>query len=291
MIRSSQVLYINSKQRTTGTDDNFNITLPIQPYNKFTHVSVLNLSIPKSFYAVQESQNTFIIREIYNNPPNTIDYLITVPVGNYTITSFITVMKGVLLSEGLINYTLIQENTRIEPQTGKLMFTHDESKDHDALFIFQDNNIAELMGFQRNSENKFSAPVNGVEYLQSSSIVNFQSESQIYLHSDICLSHNDDILLSVFGTGNPYLSNIIFDNQDLEAYSKPILRRDSNNFHFYITNEFNNPILLNGVDMLMTIIVYEKINMFDLFKFYIDYRISNDTEQKKIKENKENKEK
>ena len=284
MIRSSQVLYINSKQRTSGTDDNFNITLPIQPGNKFNHVSVLNLSIPKSFYAVQEAQNTFIIREVYNNPPNTIDYLITVPVGNYTITSFITVMKGVLLAEGLINYNVIQENTRIEPQTGKLMFTHDESEEHDAVFVFQDNNIAELMGFQRNSENKFSAPVNGIEYLQSTSIVNFQSESQIYLHSDICLSHNDDILLSVFGTGNPYLSNIIFDNQDLEAYSKPILRRDSNNFHFYITNEFNNPILLNGVDLLMTIIVYEKLNMFDLFKFYIDYRISNDTEQKKIKE-------
>lgn len=285
MIRSSQTLYINSKQRTVGTDEDFYISLPIQPANKFTHVSVLGCSIPKSFYSVQDGQNTFIVREIYTNPPIINNYTITVPQGNYSINSFITTLKGLFIAEGLTEYDIIQENSKIQGTTGKLTFTHQNAPDHVGVFVFENNNIADLVGFDRNSTNSFSQPnIEGTEILISTNIVNFQAESQIYLHSDICLSYNDDVLLSVFGTGEPYLSNIIFENQDLEAYSKPILRKDSNNFHFYITNEYGNPILLNGVDMLITLIVYEKMDIYELLKTFMQYQISrNDEQDRKLK--------
>jgi len=265
-------------------DENFYISLPIQPANKFTHVSVLGVSIPKSFYSVQKGQNTFIVREIYDNPPLITNHTITVPEGNYSINSFITTLKALFLAEGLTEYNIIQENSKIQGVTGKLTFTHENAPTHVGVFIFENSNISDLMGFDRNSTNSFSAPnIEGIEILISTNIVNFQAESQIYLHSDICLSHNDDILLSVFGTGEPYLSNIIFENQDLEAYSKPILRRDSNNFHFYITNEYGNPILLNGVDMLITLIVYEKVDMYELIKTFMQYQMSRNEEQDKKK--------
>ena len=114
MIRSSQTLYINSKQRSKGFDHDFYITLPIQPANKFTHVSVLGISIPKSFYSVQNNQNTFIVREVFNNNLLITDNIITVPEGNYTINSFIITLKDLFVAAGLIEYNIIQENSKIQ---------------------------------------------------------------------------------------------------------------------------------------------------------------------------------
>lgn len=279
-IRNSQTIYINSKQRTSGTDEDFQITLNLEPSNNFTHVSVLGASIPKSYYSIQHGQNTFVVREIYAD--RTDEYVITVPEGNYSINSFVITLKGLFEAEGLIEYSVIQENSRIQATTGKLTFLHEHALTHTASFNFLNNNIADLMGFDRLSTVLFSLPNSeGTEILKSKNIVNFQAESQIYLHSDICLSHNDDILLSIFGTGEPYLSNMIFENQDIEAYSKPILRKDSNNFHFYITNEFGNIINLNGVDMLITLLCYEKQNIYKLIKTFMNYQIKKDDDDEK----------
>src|SRR5690348_10882746 len=79
---TSQMFYVNSRQRLSGTHSNFTYEVPIPTDSKFTHACVMSASVPKSFYLVANGRNTFTIQEDAKTAT------ITVPVGNYTRSGF-----------------------------------------------------------------------------------------------------------------------------------------------------------------------------------------------------------
>ena len=93
---------------------------------------------------------------------------------------------------------------------------------------------------------------------------------------------DDDILLELFASGNPQFSHINFENNgNLEEHSK-ILNSgvsDSNIFRFYITDEFGSIINLNNINLLITLIFYEKENTSELIRGYIRYKMLIDKEK------------
>ena len=74
------IAYVNSYNKLVPTDStsNFTVLLNLPRNNNFDKVVVSQLSIPKSFYLVQNGYNTFNIQELGINK------LITINVGNYS---------------------------------------------------------------------------------------------------------------------------------------------------------------------------------------------------------------
>lgn len=264
LIKSQQIVHINSAFRTLGTDSKFDISIPLKKNNSFTHVAVLSASIPKSYYLIGEGENTFIICE------NEVDYTITLPVGNYSITSLIYVLNN-LFTGNTSHYSVSFPDGKTEAQTGKLTFSHNNTH-HDSAFIFENNHLAEVLGFARGSSNDFIVDGN-TSTLVSTNVCNFQKESTIFLHSS-CASNGgqDDILLELFASGNPDLSNINFESSgNLEEHSKILKDSQSNNYSFYLTDEYGSGIFLNGINMLITLCFYEKNQISSLTTGFIKY--------------------
>tara|TARA_R110000868_G_scaffold230985_2_gene484276 strand:- start:472 stop:1350 length:879 start_codon:yes stop_codon:yes gene_type:complete len=264
LIRNQQIVHINSAFRTLGTDSRFDINIPLQKNNNFTHIAVLSASIPKSYYLIAEGENSFIIRE------NTVDYTITLPVGNYTITSLIYTLN-VLFTGDTSHYSVTFPDGKTSAQTGKMTFSHNNVH-HDSAFIFNNNHLPEVLGFVRGSTNDFITSGN-TSKLTSTNVCNFQRESTIFLHSSCCSNGGqDDILLELFASGNPDLSNINFESSgNLEPHSKILKDSQSNNYSFYITDEYRDDIFLNGVNMLITLCFYEKNKISALTTGFIKY--------------------
>lgn len=274
LIKSQQIIHINSKFRQSGTDDNFSMAINLRKNNNFDHVAVLSCSIPKSYYLIPAGENSFTIDE------NGTQYIITIPPGNYNITSFINVLNG-LFTGAVSHYNVTFPDSRTEAQTGKMTFHHNNVH-HNSSFIFGNNHLPEVLGFERGSTNNFT-PHNNTSTLVSSNVCNFQRESTLFLRSDICSNGaTDDILLELFASGNPDLSNINFINQgNLEEHSKLLTNNGSNIFKFYLTDEYRQRINLNGINCLITLCFYEKNNIDSLITGYIKYRTLRDSESKK----------
>ena len=58
-------VYINSREREVGTDENFTYNIQFPDGLDFTHVVCLNVLIPKSYYLIQNGplENIFQLKE------------------------------------------------------------------------------------------------------------------------------------------------------------------------------------------------------------------------------------
>ena len=63
MIKKSRIYYIDSARRQSGTNENFNFFFDIKQDDRFTHVSVMQINIPKSYYSISTEYNSFRINE------------------------------------------------------------------------------------------------------------------------------------------------------------------------------------------------------------------------------------
>ena len=265
LIKSQQTIHVNSAFRISGNDADFVINLPLKKNNKYTHVAVIDISIPKSYYLVSEGDNKFTIQEDAST------FIVEIPIGNYSISSFLYVLNGIFQhTQGLNHYSCTFPNSKTEAQTGRITFQHTNTQ-HGSDFIFGNGHLPEVMGFNRNSTNSFVAGQSH-STLISTNICNFQKESTVFLHSNLASNGGeDDILIELFASGNADLSNINLNSGDLEEHSKEFVGSQSNLFHFYLTDEYRQKLSLNGINCLITLCFYEKQNADALMVGFIKY--------------------
>jgi len=84
MILNPYFVYINSRDRISGTDENFTFNIQFPEGSTFDRVVCLNCLIPKSYYLVQDSpeERLFILQE------DDTSVSIIVPVGSYLLSAF-----------------------------------------------------------------------------------------------------------------------------------------------------------------------------------------------------------
>ena len=84
-----KIIDISSLTKISGTSSNFTVSIP--PIDAgYNRVSVVSASIPKTFYNVDAPYNTFVMTESKTSTT------ITVPVANYSFTSFATTIAALL---------------------------------------------------------------------------------------------------------------------------------------------------------------------------------------------------
>lgn len=268
---------INSKNRISGTDENFNIQIdiPNNLKNVLNMVSITQISIPKSFYMVQNGFNNLHLYEEVIGSGNKQLINIVIPPGNYKKTEFYKKLGTLMTSSSLnnITYTITDEQTDYD--TGKCKITATNTNVNKYLnFLYGD--IYELIGFNKNTEYNF------IDNIVSVNIINFNRENNLYLKSNCCNSANNDLvngtntLCVVYSGGNKDFSYII-NQYRLKDNMKPLIF--NNTLSFSLCNEDGEQLYLNGVDMSFVINffnytsnkrIYDKINNFIDFNLIKD---------------------
>lgn len=262
-ITKRKFFYINSRNRISGTDSNFSYNLEMNKNEEYDHAVVLQCSIPKSYYLIETGYNTFILKE------GIVETTVTVPVGNYNRDSFKTLVQTLLntASPNLWTYTVTYPNTRNASDTGKFTFTVSGNGGSQPQLIFTDA-CFEVLGFDENSTNTFVA-----DSLTSSNVIKLQSEDTLYIHSDLISNGEDNILQEIYANGDPSYSSINYQCTAIEAYGKVISTKGSNIYNFYLTNEDDQAIDLNGLNLNITLLLYKQNDIYDLMKLYLKYLI------------------
>lgn len=248
-----QVFYINSRNRTEGTNSDFVYQVPLDRNQKYDRIVLLDISVPKSYYLIQDGYNTFTLREGGN------DFTITIRAGNYNRNSFRLILQTALNTAGAYTYAITNDNLNTNGDDGKYTYTVSDNAGVQPYFIVG-SYLYEQLGFEPNTSYQFST-----DSLKSVNVVNFTNETTLFMHCDRCTNKNDDVLQNLISTGSSDYSYVTFKNDNIEISSKILTTTDVDNFRFYLTDENNTPIDLNGLNIVMTICVYRKRENIDNF--------------------------
>lgn len=235
------LIYVDSHtKKANETHNNFTITANIP--KEVDTVCVLRATIKKSYYLVQDGQNIFTLKE------GSVNKQITVPIGNYSASSFRLVLEGLLNSNSPTSwaYTVTLPNTAVAASTGK--FTYN-CVGGNPSFIFTVY-LYEQFGFDKNTTNDF---INNT--LTSANVVSFQLQDVLRIHSNIVNDSNNDILQEVSAISNDF-GSLKYECSDIEANSKPFSIK-TNTFSFKILDEEEQPINLS-LNVLITLLFYRK---------------------------------
>lgn len=265
---------LNSKNRSSGTNDNFsiNIDLPADIARFINKVSVTQICIPKSWYFIQSGSNNLHLYEEVIGSGNKQLINITIPEGNYSKLQLYNKLGSLMTLNSLNNviYTFSDEHNDFD--TGKLKINATNNAIKTYLYFF-DNDIYECMGFNKNVEYEF------INNIVSVNIINLNRENNIYLKSNIVNNRNNDmntgsgVLCCVYSAANKDFSYII-QQYNMIDNMKDFVNNSSMNF--YLTNEDNKSILLNGVDMSIQINFFTYTpnkSFFDKINNYINYSL------------------
>ncbi len=251
-----QFLYINSQYRISGTGSSFAIEVQLPTTKDFDTVCMTQISIPVSYYLIRDGANDFMLTE------GVTTVTIKVPAGNYNINSF-TIAIAALLNANSPNgwvYTATYPNAFTQNNTGKITYTVVGNTSQPLLsFPGNDSHLSEQFGFDRGSTISFAGNT-----LISANVCVFVNEDTLFIHSDICDNGSDDILQEIYTSNNAPLSIITYLCPDINGFSKRLKVSSNLIMNFYLTDENNKPIDLNGLNMLFTLLLYKRNKFFDI---------------------------
>ncbi len=238
-------VFINSRDRVAGTDESFTYNIQFPEGFEFDRVVVLNALIPKSYYLIQAGplESTFILDE------NGVQVTINVPVGSYLLSAFRTTIGTLLTnaSPNLLTYSLSYPASS-GADTGKWTFTQTNGAIVSSLIF--NTHLFEPFGFLSGSTNQFTGTS-----LTSSTVIKLQAEDRLLIHSNICSNlARDDVLVSINSTTAINYSSINYVCPAPEYYS---------------SDENNEIIPLNGLNMNITLLLYKKDPIYDQIRNFM----------------------
>lgn len=264
--QNSRIEYINSANRTTGTNENFVYTMSLAPDEYYDHVCVLFANVPISYYVVRAGFNTFKLQEL------TTTVTITIPPGNYSAASFISVVVPLInaASPNTWIYNISINNNFTNVADGKFYYTVTGNGVNQPSIITTQN-VYNQLGFNQNSTNTFVSNA-----LVSTNVLNFIPESTMYLYSNLIeTKHNNttNVLQELYGENNTNFSNLVYQCTSVEGYSKRIKQPFSNSFSLQLLDEYENVMNLNGQPFFVTLLFYKSNDVFDIIKRFIKYNL------------------
>jgi hypothetical protein len=261
LINDSQIYYINSNDRINGTASDFTVNLVIDPTREYNRVCVLQALIPQSYWLIESDYNTFTLIE------NETSVIVSITPGNYNRKSLSLVLSTILSSTSPNGwkYVVSYPNAGSEADTGFYTYTVSGNGSSQPSFQFE-SYCYEPLGFDANSTNIF---VNNV--LTSTNVIKLSPEDQLFIHSDICSNKNDDILQDIYAGGAATYSSILYQCIDVEAYSKSFVNAGCSSYRFYLTDENETILDLNGQNMVITLVLYKKNTVWAMLPDFLKY--------------------
>ena len=248
---NSLILYVNSRNRidTPGsTDTNFFYYFKelVNSTITYTKVSLLSISIPKTYYLVNE--NSFLVHE------GDVTKEFSMPHGNYNIKSFARVLSTLISGgnspHGFVYNVYTDVTSQLtQPTTGKYTYTIQGNSAQISVLIEVHNTLFEQFGFNRNSVNHFID-----NKLVSTNVCNMNRESTLFLHSDMVQNRNENILHEIYATEVESGSFITYNNKVPHLTAKNLANQKGSP-SFQLTNEDGEFIDLNGLNLNFTLLL------------------------------------
>ena len=247
-------IYVNSLYRTSGTSNAFSIDLSgqLNQPNNYDSITLLSASIPKSYYLIDSTNNTFSVTETGGNGTKTI----TIPVGNYSLSQMITTLNtklAIAVSSLAFVYTATASS-----QTGKITFTQSTGASA-STFTFTSASPYSVLGFTIGS-----SPLTGTAgsfSITSTNVVNFQITNSIQIMCDVV----DRGVLSVIIPNESDFSTILYNEQNPSLASRTLVNQNTHTFFFSLLNgQTGKQLDLNGLDVQFTLVVFKANNYYNL---------------------------
>ena len=212
-------------------------------------LSLTNAQIPVSFYIVNYTNQVFVIK----NNGTGISYTITIPIGNYNSTTFITAVSAAILSTATITMTITIDTT-----TGKLTFSSTTNFSFISTSALSTAN--QLFGFS-NSINLVSV-LNGTYKATAPFPLNLLGIKQLQVKSSIISATNfssnsngQDSLLATIPVNVGAWGMINFDSSTGNNVS--FTNRTLDDIDIQIVDaETNKPINFNNCNWTMTLLLH-----------------------------------
>lgn len=251
--------YVNSLQRTSGTDSDFTYTILLpkrQTGYEFNRVCLVTCSIPKTYYTVLDGQGTFQWQE-GNDPIVTVN----IPKGCYSRTGFLTYLSGYLTANSGKGwtYTTSVSNKSIGPDTGIVTYTVAGSgSSGNVKFITGTSNISDQLGLEDNTTYTFTG-----QNLIAPNVSVFQAEFTLFLHSN-CVDEEVNILGSIFlGPNQPDYSLIAYNSFNPKLAARRLTQNQSTVYSFSLTDENGGVISTNGVTLVFELLFWHEDDRLD----------------------------
>lgn len=211
----------------------------------------MQATIPKSYYLVQEGSNTFTLKHGAST------YVITVPIGNYSMRKFKATLTTLLNAASAFVYTVTYPGQSDDSaETGKFVYTVTGNAGVQPQFIFPTTStLYRQMGFEEASTNTFVGNT-----ITSDNVLDFDLVSAIYILSDMCepgpnQQQSSSVLQEIFAQNTVTYARIGFLNPCPEYTAKPIVK-DRTVFTFSICDNDSRPLNLNGLQINLSLLVF-----------------------------------
>lgn len=256
-IKEKQFVVVSSNTSSFDYKLVVNHTIP------YEFICVSSISIPKSYYALPtDAHITFILDSVSTQ--------IDIPKGNYNPRSLKAVVQG-LFPAAKIFYA----NPSTQTETNKYVITF--SGVSQASIQADNIYLAHMLGIPA-----INTAVEGVQtgpdVIWTSPIcLDYQSHNVILLKSDIT-KNSQSILQEVFSNGNIYNSAINWECNDLLINAKPIHRIDTDIYKFWLVDENNQLVDLNGGTFVFTLCLFTTSELDQKLLSYLKVRLMQATE-------------
>jgi hypothetical protein len=269
---------------------NFDILIdfPNNTIKEYDSVCLIDVTIPKSYYAIQEGLNSFILKEEISRdgsfPPNItyIDTSVRIEPGNYSATSFATILETRLNEEKINpkNYTNYLFSVSFDVRVGKFSISLNFAEPLQSYVwgLSFSNYMFNRLGFDPNRDYLYNTGIYLTKpyTLISPNVIDMSPETDILIKSTLisgAIDGNDNILYDVSTAGVPPFGITNISNINITDHTRE-LNTTTNIFNFQLVDEFNNPINMNKVDWSCTLFFYKKSTIPELIKNFISYIVN-----------------
>lgn len=248
------VSYVKSFERKAGTASDFSFVLNVPTQHNFDSVSMIQASIPKSYYIIDEGRNQLVLRE------GGVDITITLPVGNYSRRVFAKVLQALLTANSPNGYVygIGVPNAGIGPDNGKFQFMVTNSGPAPTVspiqFILpQTSSPCLQMGFPIGATVTF---IGGL--LESQNITVFQATSMLYISCDL-VDNNGTTILQDINSTTPDFTELVFQVGDaggIFTNVKKLRGTWSNTIRMTLRNIYGEVVNLNGLEWACSLLFW-----------------------------------
>lgn len=261
-------VFINSSKRLTGSTTYFNVNLKqplkLRNSNNYWLCRIASVNIPHSFKTINSNNNTLAIT--ITRGILTSNHSLIVPDGNYSISTLLTTIQGLILAifQSVYAYTPTFSFT-YNPNTQyvTLGITGDATTTT-ISFTFLNNFIGLMMGFTTNQTIGFSPTLTAT----STQSVLVNPISYICLRSDTLIQNQAFESIVEQDVQSDILAKIpIVDLPKSWIYYEPpisvvLTNKVIDNIQVYLTNNLDYNLLdLNGLEWAFTIVFTEMTNV------------------------------